>query len=99
MFSASLAFHGVGVGAQPLNNRLKFLHQMWFMPVTFRIRLAGGGLAYGKSNSLNGDETWVPFLSWQRIFKPGYKIYYLLANFRRGALVSLILIGSLSLVV
>lgn len=69
------------------------------MPVTFSISLTRGGLTYGKSNRLNVDETWLTFLTWQSIFKPSYKIYYLLANFRGGALVSLILIGGLRLIV
>jgi NADH-ubiquinone oxidoreductase chain 5 len=99
LFSAASAFNGLGVREQPTNHRSKFLHQMWFMPVTFSIRLTRGGLTYGKSNRLNADETWLPFLTWQSIFKPRYNIYYLLANFRGGALVSLALIGGLRLIV
>lgn len=99
LVSGALALSGVGVREQPNKIPSKFFHQIWFMPITFRIGLTNGGLSYGKSNSLNVDETWLTFSTWQGIFKPNYKIYYLLASFRGGALVSLALIGGLSLIV
>jgi hypothetical protein len=72
---------------------------MWFMPITFRVGLTNGGLTYRKSNSLNVDETWLTFSTWRGIFKPDYKVYYLLSTFRGGALVSLALVGALTLIV
>ena len=93
--SRLLAFKGLGERVKPRSIVTKFIHQIWFIPIMFRVVLTNNRLKYRKENSLMVDETWLKFLSWQAIFAFNTKSYYVLARIRGGAIVRLIIVGAL----
>jgi len=75
--SSSLVLRAGGLPTSPRIIPLRFVHQIWFMPILFRPEATENGLNYSSGRVKTRDIRWVPVLSWSWLTGGSDKVNYI----------------------